>query len=57
MKELKLNNMTLRNGKMYHEGIRSILKRENLKLIKYNLINLKSLSRYPKYRCNYKYIG
>ena len=31
IKLLKLNNMTLRNGKLYHEGIRSILKRENIR--------------------------
>lgn len=31
-KLLKLNDMTFRNGKLYHEGIRSILKRENIKL-------------------------
>jgi site-specific DNA recombinase len=31
MKLLKLEKMTLRNGKLYHEGIRSILKRENIK--------------------------
>jgi DNA invertase Pin-like site-specific DNA recombinase len=34
MRLLKLENMTLRNGKLYHEGIRSILKRENIKLAK-----------------------
>ncbi len=34
MKLLKLENMTLRNRKLYHEGVRSILKRENLILQK-----------------------
>ena len=34
MRLLKLENMTFRNGKLYHEGIRSILKRENIKLQK-----------------------
>jgi DNA invertase Pin-like site-specific DNA recombinase len=31
MKALLENNMTLRKGKMYHEGIRSILARENIR--------------------------
>ena len=33
IRALKLNNMTLRNSKLYHEGIRLILKRENIKLL------------------------
>jgi hypothetical protein len=31
MKALKENNMTLRNGKLYHEGIRSILINEKIR--------------------------
>ena len=31
VKSLKDNNMSLRNGKLYHEGIRSILARENIR--------------------------
>lgn len=30
IRQLKNNNTTLRNGKLYHEGIRTILKRENI---------------------------
>ena len=30
MRQMKVNNFTLRNGKLYREGIRAILKRENL---------------------------
>ncbi len=38
---LKVENLSLRNGKLYHEGIRSILKRENIKLLKKPKLNNK----------------
>ncbi len=38
---LKLENLSLRNGKLYYEGIRSILKRENIKLFKKPKLNNK----------------
>ncbi len=34
IKLLTLENMTLKNSKLYHEGIKSILKRENIVLLK-----------------------
>ena len=33
IRNLKLNNLTLRNNKLYHKSIRSILKKENMKLM------------------------
>ncbi len=38
---LKLENLSLRNGKLYHEGIRSMLKKENIKLLKKPKLNNK----------------